>query len=91
MIARLFLLTFVLLQQGPVPLLHPVTTMPSFSVVSVRPVKPGEEGSHGSSNVDTYRAEHTTIKEVLAYAFGIGYDGEMVAGPAWVSNERFDV
>ena len=65
--------------------------MPSFSVVSVVPSKPGEEGSQGSTNADSYHAQRTTIKEVLAYAFGTGYDQEMIKPPAWVSRDRFDI
>ena len=72
-------------------LFHPTSPMPSFAVVSVAPSKPSEEDSNSGSNDDTYHARRTTIKEVLTYAFGIGYDGEMIKPPTWVSNERFDI
>jgi uncharacterized protein (TIGR03435 family) len=65
--------------------------MPSFSVVSVVPSRPDEMASQTSTNADSYHAERTTIQEVLAYAFGIGYDGEMIKPPAWVSHDRFDI
>ncbi len=85
-----FLLVFVLVQQEPVPLLHPVTPMPSFSVASVRPSREDEE-SHGGTNQDSYSAQRTTLKEVLAYAFGLGYDQELSGGPSWMRNEKFDI
>ena len=72
-------------------LLHPTSPLPSFAVVSVAPSKPSDEDSDTGSNDDTYHARRTTIKEVLTYAFGIAYDGEMVKPPTWVSNQRFDV
>ncbi len=72
-------------------LFHPVVPMPNFAVVSVAPSKPGEEGSDIGSNEDTFHARRATIKEVMAYAFGIGYDGEMMKPPSWVSDKRFDI
>ncbi len=66
--------------------------MPSFSVVSVVPSKPDDRNGWTGSNDDSYHARLTVIKDVLAYAFGIGYDQEMSKlPPAWVSNDRFDI
>lgn len=92
MLPKLFLLSFVFMaQETPVPLLHPVSPMPSFSVVSVRPSKPDDESTHSATNSDSYHAERTTMKDVLAYAFGMGYDQELDGGPPWMRNERFDI
>lgn len=86
----LLLMSTLLLQQEPVPLLHPVAVMPSFSVASVRPSREDEE-SHGATNKDSYSAQRTTLKAVLAYAFGLGYDQELSGGPSWMRNETFDI
>ncbi|MEZ2348487.1 TIGR03435 family protein [Terriglobus sp. RCC_193] len=92
MLSRLFLLSFVfMVQETPVPLLHPATPMPSFSVVSVRPSKPDEEGPRGSVRDDSYYAGHTTMDVVLAYAFGLGFDQELYGGPSWMKSEQFDI
>lgn len=72
-------------------LLHPASPMPSFAVVSVRPSNPNEELSGGGASPDSYRAERTTIKDVMTYAFGLGYDHEIVNAPSWVMNEHFDI
>jgi len=72
-------------------LLHPVAPMPSFSVVSVRPTSPKDDLSNGSISPDSYSARRATIKEVLAYAFGLGYDHELANAPSWVINDRFDI
>ncbi|GGG67278.1 hypothetical protein GCM10011585_06470 [Edaphobacter dinghuensis] len=65
--------------------------MPSFDVVSVRPTDPNQELSNGGVSPDSYRAERTTIDQVLAYAFGLGYDKELVNAPSWTANEHFDI
>jgi len=65
--------------------------MPRFDVVSVRPTNPNEEFSHGGVGSDSYRAERTTIKDVLAYAFGLGYAHELANAPSWVTNDHYDI
>lgn len=72
-------------------LLHPASPMPSFDVVSVRPTNPNQDRSDGSVSPDSYRAERTTINQVIAYAFGLGYDKELANAPSWTTNEHFDI
>jgi uncharacterized protein (TIGR03435 family) len=72
-------------------LLHPGSPMPSFSVVSIRASDPAREIPHGSTTQDDYQAERTTIRDVLAYAFGLGYADELANAPAWVKSDRFDI
>ena len=72
-------------------LLHPSAKLPSYSVVSIRPSDPSEEQTHGSITPDMYRAERITLRELIAYAFGLGYEQELVGAPSWVVNDRFDV
>jgi uncharacterized protein (TIGR03435 family) len=72
-------------------LLHPTSPMPSFDVVSVRPTNPNQDLGHGSINPDSYNAERTTIKQVLDYAFGLGYDKELANAPAWVTEDHFNI
>ena len=92
MALRTFLLPGLLLcGVASAQLLHPAAPMPSFSVVSVRPTHPDEDLSNGSISPDSYSAKRTTIKDVLAYAFGLGYEHELVNAPAWVTNDRFDI
>ena len=72
-------------------LFHPFSPLPSFAVVSIALSPPSEEGSDMGSNDDSYHARRATLKEVLTYAFGIGYDGEMLKPPSWVANKRFNI
>ncbi len=88
-----FLLPCILLlcSVASAQLLHPASPMPSFDVVSVRPTNPNQDLGRGSVSPDSYRAERTTIKQVLAYAFGLGYDKELANAPSWITNDHFDI
>ena len=90
-LSRLLLPGILLCGVASAQLLHPVSPMPSFDVVSVRPTNPNEELSHGGVSPDSYSAERTTIEQVLDYAFGLGYEHELVNAPSWVTNDRFDI
>ncbi len=90
-LSRLLLPGVLLCGVASAQLLHPSSPMPSFAVVSVRPASPNEDRSGGGTSPDSYRAERTTIKDVLAYAFGLGYEHELVDAPSWVTNDRFDI
>ena len=90
-LSKLLLPGILLCGQASAQLLHPVSPMPSFSVDSVRPTDPNEDLSHGGVSPDSYRADRTTLKDVLGYAFGLGYDHELVNAPSWVTNDHFDI
>src|ERR1700744_4734972 len=68
-------------------LLHASGERPSFAVASIRPGAADEQG-HGSSGVGRF-AELATVKELIKYAYGIGYDGELSGGPRWMATEKF--
>lgn len=89
--AAILLLAMLSGQKEPVPLLHPVAQMPSFSVTSVRPMKPGDDAPGGHTTLDTWSEQRFTVREMIAYGFGLGYDGELSGGPSWMYNERYAV
>jgi uncharacterized protein (TIGR03435 family) len=67
---------------------------PSFEVASVRPSPPDEEGRNFSGpggQTDSFRVRGMTIKKLVSYAYGIGYDGELSGGPKWIGTDRFDI
>jgi uncharacterized protein (TIGR03435 family) len=88
---RIFLPGILLCGAACGQLLHPVSPMPSFAVVSVRPTDRSRELSGGGTDLDGYRSERTTMDRVLAYAFGLGFEHELVNAPAWVLHDRFDI
>ena len=88
---RRALILSLLCASAAAQLLHPASKLPSYSVVSIRPSNPSEDQLHGSITPDTYRAERITLRELIAYAFGLGYEQELVGAPSWVLQDRFDV
>jgi uncharacterized protein (TIGR03435 family) len=71
-------------------LLHASGARPSFAVASIRPSSPDEMG-HGGSGVGRYAEAATTVRELIKYAYGMGYEGELVGGPRWMSTDKFAV
>ena len=71
-------------------LLHSSGERPSFAVASIRPSSPDEVG-HGGSGVGRFAESATTVRELIKYAYGIGYDGELSGGPRWMATEKFAV
>jgi|HubBroStandDraft_5_1064220.scaffolds.fasta_scaffold27357_2 uncharacterized protein (TIGR03435 family) len=90
-LGRLLLPCILLCGTASAQLLHPASPMPGFAVVSVRPANPNRDDSNAGFSADTYRAEGATIKDVLSYAFGLGYDRELVNAPSWVASQHFDI
>jgi bla regulator protein BlaR1 len=88
---RLLLPCMLLCSVASAQLLHPTSPMPRFDVVSVRPTNPNQDLGHGSVSPDSYRAERTTIKQVIDYAFGLGYNKELANAPAWVTEDHFNI
>jgi uncharacterized protein (TIGR03435 family) len=92
MAQKLALLGMCLLcAQATAQLFHPPPKLPSYTTVSIRPSDPAETESHGSIAEGTYRAERTTVRDLIAYAFGLGFEQELVNAPSWVLNDRFNV
>jgi bla regulator protein BlaR1 len=71
-------------------LLHANGVRPSFAVASIRPSSP-DAMPHGGSGVGRYDEAATTVGEMIKYAYGIGYDGELSGGPRWMSTDKFAV
>lgn len=90
-LGRLFLPCILICGSASAQLLHPASPMPSFAVVSVRPTDPNQDLGHGGITADTYRADRATLKDVIAYAFGLGYDRELVNAPSWLASQHFDI
>lgn len=90
-LSRLLLPCILLCSVASAQLLHPTSPMPRFDVVSVRPTNHNQDLSNGGVSPDSYHAERTTIEPVIDYAFGLGYDKELVNAPAWITNEHFNI
>ena len=75
-------------------ILHANGPRPSFEVASIRPSPPDEEGRNfigPGGHADSFRVRGVTIKKLISYAYGLGYDGELSGGPKWIGTDRFDI
>jgi uncharacterized protein (TIGR03435 family) len=84
-------LPFALVRPIHGQLLHPAGTRPSFAVASIRPSSPDEVGPSHMTKADSFTARAMTLKELISYAYGIGYDRELSGGPGWIGTEHFDI
>jgi uncharacterized protein (TIGR03435 family) len=65
---------------------------PSFEVASIKANKSGGGGSSIRGSAGRITMENVPIKKVTLWAYGIPDDREYaLAGPDWLTNERFDI
>src|SRR6266849_3018837 len=60
-----------------------------FEVVSVKPSKSVDGGSHIHSDQGIYTATNFNLRSLIASAYGI--QERQVEGPAWLGSARFDI
>lgn len=71
------------------------TPQPTFEVATVRPTAgpiPGVPAMFGQQQTTaaTLTARHTMLVEIIRRAFGV-LEQELVGGPAWIREQRFDI
>ena len=65
---------------------------PTFEVASVKLNKSGEVGSLGMRTEGTrFTATNVTARQLMMQAFQLRQEAELVAGPSWIDNDRFDI
>jgi uncharacterized protein (TIGR03435 family) len=68
-----------------------LTELPEFEVASVKTALPSTtRGGRASASGDRVVYSNTTLKNVLARAFGVKF-GNQVTGPSWILTERYDI
>jgi bla regulator protein BlaR1 len=75
-------------------ILHATGPRPSFEVASIRPVRPDEQGGNiygYSGRPDSYSVRGVTIRNLIFYAYGIGFAPEFSGGPKWIGTDKFDI
>jgi uncharacterized protein (TIGR03435 family) len=70
--------------------LHASGPRPAFEVASIRPSLPDERPGR-MVDADRFVANATTIKEMLMYAYGLRFNGELSAGPGWIGTDTFTI
>jgi uncharacterized protein (TIGR03435 family) len=78
--------------QANAPLLHATTSpLPSFEVATIKPnndTKPGMRILFSPANFST---THSSLKDLIKFAYHIKSDNQFVGGPNWMSSEFFDI
>jgi uncharacterized protein (TIGR03435 family) len=63
---------------------------PVFEVTSVKPSQSAREGSSIRNQPGRFSTENSTLAQLIQYCLG-AQDYQVVEGPAWIQNARFDI
>lgn len=64
---------------------------PSFEVATVRPSRPGRWGDDIDESGDRLTIRGFTVRRLIREAYGLKSDAQILGGPAWLSDQRFDI
>jgi uncharacterized protein (TIGR03435 family) len=65
--------------------------LPSFEVASIKPSMPGDSRHDWDSNSDSVSIENYSLRDLIAYAYNLKLDSQVLGGPSWLDNRHFDV
>jgi len=63
----------------------------SFAVASIRPSAPDNIFGTYTVQRDEFRTRGMTLKQIVAFAYGIAYQDEVLGGPGWIRSDKFDI
>jgi uncharacterized protein (TIGR03435 family) len=64
---------------------------PSFEVASIKPSRPGEGNHDWDSNSDPVTIENYCLRDLIASAYDLKSDSQVLGGPNWLDNKHFDI
>jgi uncharacterized protein (TIGR03435 family) len=64
---------------------------PAFEVASVKPSKPGRWGDDFDESGDRLTIQSYTVRRLIRQAYGLKSDSQIIGGPGWINDQRFDV
>jgi uncharacterized protein (TIGR03435 family) len=64
---------------------------PSFEVASIKPSKPGEGNHDWNSNSDRVTIANYSLRDLIASAYNLKSDSQVLGGPNWLDNKHFDI
>jgi uncharacterized protein (TIGR03435 family) len=75
------------------PINHAVAAekLPSFEAASIKPSNPDDRGLTLRMSVDRITIENFTLKELIAYAYDLKSDSQVLSGPDWLDKKHFDI
>jgi uncharacterized protein (TIGR03435 family) len=63
----------------------------SFEVATVRPSKPGRWGQDLDQSGDRLTVQNYTVRRLIREAYGLKSDSQIIGGPGWIDDRRFDI
>lgn len=66
------------------------TSIPSFSVITVKPSKGGGRAVGTRTTADGFHADNITVRQLLLEGFGVSAD-QILGEPAWTATAGFDI
>jgi uncharacterized protein (TIGR03435 family) len=79
-------------QQSTAMLLHPTTgTPPSFDVATIKPNNDAGPGFRLQLSPTGLKATHASLRNLIAFAWSMKSDTQLIGAPAWSNSEFFDV
>jgi len=67
------------------------TTSPGVEVATIKPSRPDERGRKLHPSTDRITIENFTLKELIAYAYDLEDNSQVLGGPDWLDKRHFDV
>lgn len=100
-IAALLLFTFLVILLGAQSASHafaedsratPVSGCPpAFEVATVKPSRPGRWGQDIDETGDRLTIQNFTLRRLIREAYGLKSDSQIIGGPEWINDQRFDI
>ena len=79
-------------QQPMAMLLHPTTnTPPSFEVATIKPNNDAGPSFRLQLSPTGFKATHASLRNLIAFAWSMKSDTQLIGAPAWSASEFFDV
>lgn len=66
-------------------------TPSTFEVASIKPSRPGRWGNDLDESGDRLTVQNFTLKRLIREAYGLKSDSQIIGGPEWIDDQRFDI
>jgi uncharacterized protein (TIGR03435 family) len=64
---------------------------PAFEVATIKPSKPGRWGDDLDETGDRLTIQNYTVRRLIREAYGLKSDSQIIGGPEWINERRFDI
>ena len=85
-----FLIVGFGISQQPIPA-PSATAPPSLEVATIKPSNPDDRGRKLHTSADRITIENFTLKELIAYAYDLEDNAQVLGGPDWLGKTHFDI